>query len=250
MYKWLLLLLVAWLAVCPSAQCAEEVIIHHTAPHAIQSFLLDQAHAAGLSVVEQNASRLVLHMNMEEPSFAELWGEGSYIRCTYRFHPLQDATQVAYETMAVNGVQTAPFSASRLGDYHGKRLAFARNRLITTIENLTLLRMRFEGVYLYGLILGMKEDGLLPISEVLPATPGARAGIKSGDRIVRLGNTRVTEVDDFALFYDYLRHELTAKPLTLTLLHNGQKQRLTIEPQFYTAAQLARLDLNQSAPQH
>lgn len=250
MYKWLLILITAWFAFCPSAECAEEVIIHHTEPQAVQSFLLEQAREAGLSVIEQSDSRLVLHMNIDDASFSELWGAGSYIRCTYRFRPQADATHVTYETAAVNGVQTAPFSAARIGDYHGKRLAFARNRLITTIENLTLLRMRFEGVYLYGLILGMKEDDTLPISEVLPATPSERANIKAGDRIVRLANTHVADVDDFAIFYEYLRHELTAEPLTLIILGNGHKKRLTITPQFYTATELAKLDQDYAQSKH
>lgn len=250
MRRWLLALLIALVSCCPSAQCAEEVVIHHTEPQAVQSFLLDQAHKAGLSVIEQSATRLVLHMDMEEKSFSDMWGANSYIRCTYRFRPQDDATYVTYETAAVNGVQTAPFSLSRLGDYHGKRLAFARNRLITTIENLSRLRMQFEGVYLYGLILGLKDNGTLPISEVLPATPSERAGILSGDRITRLGDLRVTDADDFTLFYNYLRHELTAEPLTLTVLSGDRKKHVTITPQFYTATELAKLNQDYAQSKH
>ncbi len=245
MYKWLVMLAFLLTFSTPPAECAEEIIIHHTDPQTIQSFLLDQADKGGLTVLEQSASRLVLHMNMEDDSSYDLWGKDSYIRCTYRFRPQADATHITYETAAVNGVQTAPFTHPRLSDYHGKRLAFARMRLITTLENLALIRMQFEGLYLYGLVLGMKEDNALPISEIIPQTPCDRAGIRSGDRIIRLGNTRVSDASDFDLFYDYLRHELTAKPLTLTVLHQGKKQRHTIQPQFYTAAQLMKM--NQAA---
>lgn len=246
MYKWLVMLALLLTFSTPTAECAEEIIIHHTDPQTIQSFLLEQADKGGLTVLEQSASRLVLHMNMEDDSSYDLWGKDSYIRCTYRFRPQADATHITYETAAVNGVQTAPFSYPRLGDYHGKRLAFARMRLITTLENLALIRMRFEGLYLYGLVLGMKEDNTLPISEVISQTPCDRAGIRSGDRIIRLGDTRVADADDFDLFYDYLRHELTAKPLTLTILHQGKKQRHTIHPQFYTATQLMKMNQSPS----
>lgn len=242
MYKWLFVLAFLLTLSVPSAECAEEVIIHHTDPQMLQSFLLEQADEGGLTVIEQSPSRLVLHMNMEDDSSYDLWGKDSYIRCTYRFRPLDDATHVTYETEAVNGVQTAPFSKKRLSDYYGKRLAFARIRLLTTLENLTLLRMRFEGIYLYGLILGTKEDNTLSVSEVIPRTPCERAGIHPGDRITRFGNANVADTDDFDLFYDYLRHELNAKPLTLTVLRQGKKTRHTLSPQFYTAEQLAHLN--------
>lgn len=242
MYKWLFVLALLLTLSCRSAECAEEVIIHHTDPQTIRSFLLEQADNGGLTVLEQSASRLVLHMNMEDDSSYDLWGKDSYIRCTYRFRPLDDATHVTYETEAVNGVQTAPFTMKRLNDYYGKRLTFARIRLLTTLENLTLIRMRFEGIYLYGLILGMKEDNTLPISEVLPKTPGDRAGICAGDRITRFGNTNVADIDDFSLFYNYLHHELAAKPLTITVLHQGKKKRHTLAPQFYTAEQLNKIN--------
>lgn len=238
MKKWLIGCLFFLFVCLPMAEGAEEVVIRNTEANDIQTYLLAQAKEAGLIVKEKNDAFLILHMKIEDDFFAELWGKDSYLRCIYRFYPQGSDTLVTYETQAVNGVQISPFTAARLGDYHSDRLAFAHIRLATTAENLSKLRLHFEGLYMYGLILGTKADDVVQIAEILPLSPCQKAGLRVGDRIVRFAGIRVKDATDFDLFYHYAQHELAAKPLTLTLLRGGKETCITIMPQFYTEAEL------------
>lgn len=238
MKRWLLSLL--FLLVClPTAYGAEEVVIRNTTTQELQSFLLDEAKEHGMVVREKGDTFLDMHMPIDSDYFASLWGESAYLRCLYHFYPHEDGIRVTYETQAVNGAQSAPFTAERLGDYHANRHSFARSRIISTIESLSKLRMKFDGYYLYGLILGEKDGDTLTISEVLPVSPCEQAGIRTDDTITRFAGICVKDASEYELLYGYMKHCLTANPLTLTIRRDGKDITMTITPQHYTAHELA-----------
>lgn len=238
MKRWLLALF--FLLVClPTAYGAEEVVIPNTTAQEIQSFLLEEAKKRNMTVREQGTAFLDMHMEIDSDYFASLWGKSAYLRCLYRFYPHENGTRVTYETQAVNGAQTAPFTEERLGDYHEKRHSFAKSRIISTIESLSKLRMKFDGYYLYGIILGEKDGDTLSIAEVLPASPCEKAGILTGDTITRFAGIRVRDANEYELLYGYMKHCLTTAPLTLTIRRDGKDTTMTITPDHYTAQELA-----------
>ncbi len=238
MKRWLLSLF--FLLIClPTAYCAEEVVIKHTSAQDVQSFLLEEAKERNMIVREKSDTYLDMHMSIDSDYFSALWGENAYLRYIYRFYPHKDGTRVTYETHAVNGAQSFPLTAKRLDDYYDDRHSFARTRIISTIESLSKLRMKFDGYYLYGLILGDKDGDALTISEVLPVSPCEQAGITTSDTVIRFAGCAVRDADKYELLYTYMKHCLTAKPLSLTLRRDDKDINMTITPQHYTAQELA-----------
>ncbi|MBR0326105.1 MAG: hypothetical protein IIX11_08260 [Selenomonadales bacterium] len=228
------------LAVClPTGYCAEEVMIPRTTASEVQSFLLDEAKERDMVVREKSDTLLDMHMEADSDYFASLWGESAYLRLLYRFYPTEVGTRVTYEVHAVCGSNSFPLTAKRLGDYDGDRHSFAQTRIISTIESLSKLRMKFDGYYLYGLILGDKEGDILTISEVLPVSPCEMAGITTDDTVVRFAGRAVRDASEYELLYTYMKHCLTAKPLPLTIRRNGKDINIRITPQHYTAHELA-----------
>ncbi len=238
MKRWIFALF--FLLVClPTAYGAEEVVIPNTTTQEIQSFLINEAKERNMTVLEKGDTFLDMQMPIDSDYFASLWGERAYLRCLYHFYPHKDGTRVTYETQAVNGAQTAPFTAERLGDYHEKRYSFAKSRIISTIESLSKLRMKFDGYYLYGLILGEKDGDTLTISEILPVSPCEKAGILPSDTVTRFAGICVRDASEYELLYGYMKHCLTAKPLPLTIRRDGKDMSMTITPDHYTAQELA-----------
>ena len=89
-------------------------------------------------------------------------------------------------------------------------IVHARELLGVTVEQLTPLRA--ERLNLAA------EDGLV-ISEVARNTPGARAGLRSGDVIVQLGRFRISTLDDFSALLARLPETGRAR---LFVLRDGQ----------------------------
>ena len=238
MKRYLLSLL--FLLIClPTAYCAEEVIIPNVTTQEVQSFLLEEAKERNMFVREKSDTLLDIHVKADSDYFASLWGESAYLRLLYRFYPQNDGTRVTYEVQTVCGSQSFPLTAKRLGDYHDKRRSFAETRIISTIESLSKLRMKFDGYYLYGLILGDKDGDILTISEVLPVSPCEQAGITTSDTVTRFAGRAVRDASEYELLYTYMKHCLTTKPLPLTLRRDGKDINMTIRPQHYTAHELA-----------
>ena len=77
-----------------------------------------------------------------------------------------------------------------------------------------------------GLGLGREKDGSLLISRVNPDTPAARAGLKAGDRIVRMNGadpqTTAGEV------FDQMLSGAAGSQVSVAVLQNGLEQDLTI----------------------
>ena len=238
--KRIFLALFFFLTVClPTGYCAEEVLIPHTTVAEVQAFLLDEAKERNMVVRERSTMLLDMQMNANSDYFASLWGESAYLRLLYRFYPTEDGTRVTYEVHAMCGSQSFPLSAKRLKDYDGKRHSFAQTRIISTIESLSKLRMKFDGYYLYGLILGDKDGDILTISEVLPVSPCEAAGITASDTVVRFAGRAVRDASEYELLYTYMKHCLTAKPLPLTIRRGEKDINMLITPQHYTAHELA-----------
>jgi len=77
-----------------------------------------------------------------------------------------------------------------------------------------------------GVLVGPAEEGGtgVVVREVTPASPAAKAGLKKGDRIVKLGDQEVSDVEKF------LRTVASKKPgdkLTLVVRRDGKEQSLT-----------------------
>lgn len=239
MKRWLLTTLFFLLVCLPTAYGAEEVVIKHTTAQEVQAFLLDEAKERDMFIREKGDTFLDMHMEIDSDYFASLWGKDAYLRCFYRFYPHEDGIRVTYETQVVCGAHTSPLTAKRLGDYHEDRRSFAETRIITTIESLSKLRLKFDGYYLYGLILGKKDGDTLTISEVLPVSPCEQAGITTEDTILRFAGRSVKEANEHELLYTYMKHCLTAKPLPLTIRRDDKIINMVIAPQHYTAHELA-----------
>lgn len=238
--KRLIFALLLFFSVClPTAHCAEEVVIKGATVQEVQSFLIEEAKERNMVVREKGSVFLDIHMAIDDEYFASLWGKHAYFRCLYRFYPQGDDTRVSYETQVINGAQSAPFTAERLDDYYDKRRSFAQTRIISTIESLSKLRMKFDGYYLYGIILGEKKGDIVTISEVLPVSPCEMAGITENDTITRFAGRSVRDASEYDLLYTYMKHCLTTKPLTLTIRRDGKDTTMTITPQHYTAHELA-----------
>jgi S1-C subfamily serine protease len=78
-----------------------------------------------------------------------------------------------------------------------------------------------------GILVGPAEEGGtgVMVREVTAGSPAAKAGLKSGDRVVKLGDEDVTDVERF------LRAVAAKKPgdkLTLGVLRDGKEQKLTV----------------------
>lgn len=78
-----------------------------------------------------------------------------------------------------------------------------------------------------GIRVGPAEEGGrgVVVREVTADSPAAKAGLKSGDRVVKLGDEEVTDVEKF------LRTVAAKKPgdrLTLGVLRDGKEQKLTV----------------------
>lgn len=78
-----------------------------------------------------------------------------------------------------------------------------------------------------GILMGPAEEGSagIVVREVTPDGPAAKAGLKSGDRVVKLGDEDVTNVEKF------LTAVAARKPgdkLALGILRDGKAQQLTV----------------------
>ena len=209
MKRYLLSLL--FLLIClPTAYCAEEVIIPNVTTQEVQSFLLEEAKERNMFVREKSDTLLDIHVKADSDYFASLWGESAYLRLLYRFYPQNDGTRVTYEVQTVCGSQSFPLTAKRLGDYHDKRRSFAETRIISTIESLSKLRMKFDGYYLYGLILGDKDGDILTISEVLPVSPCEQAGITTSDTVTRFVRAYAHKIIEPEAYKDLTNEQLHA----------------------------------------
>lgn len=239
MKRWLLVSLFFLFAYLPTGYCAEEVMIPHTTAREVQAFLLDEAKERNMFVREKSDTFLNLHMDIDSDYFASLWGKNAYLRLFYRFCPQENGTRVIYETQVICGEQSFPLTAKRLRDYDENRRSFVQTRIITTIESLSKLRMKFDGYYLYGIILGDKDGDIVTISEVLPVSPCEQAGITTTDTLTRFAGRAVRDMNEYELLYTYMKHCLTARPLPLTIRREGKDINMLITPQHYTAHELA-----------
>ena len=78
-----------------------------------------------------------------------------------------------------------------------------------------------------GVQIGPAEEGRtgIVVGEVTPGSPAAKAGLKNGDHIVKLGNQEVRDVEQF------LQSVAMKKPgekVTLGILRNDKEQNLTV----------------------
>jgi len=73
------------------------------------------------------------------------------------------------------------------------------------------------------------------IGEVVPNSPADHAGIKSGDRILSVGDTSIADFDDFRAAVQKITDKVPAStktvPITVSVLHKGQSQSVSITVQ-------------------
>jgi len=76
-----------------------------------------------------------------------------------------------------------------------------------------------------GVLVGPGEEGGIVVRDVEPGSPGAKSGLKKGDRVVKLEDEEVRDIEKF------LRTVATRKPgdkLRLGVLRNGKEQSLAV----------------------
>jgi len=73
------------------------------------------------------------------------------------------------------------------------------------------------------------------IGEVVPNSPAAHAGIKTGDRILSVGDTSVSDFDDFRAAVQKIKEKVPAStktvPITVSVQHKGESQPISITVQ-------------------
>jgi regulator of sigma E protease len=77
------------------------------------------------------------------------------------------------------------------------------------------------------------KDAVLMVSNVLPGSPAASAGIQPGDAILgaRLGSQEFTGVDSLA-FTTFVARDIGTEPISITVVRGGKELTLSATPKF------------------
>jgi regulator of sigma E protease len=119
---------------------------------------------------------------------------------------------------ALNETRTVPFTFVHQG-----------NTVNSTIPcNFDKKSLTLAGTLLPSGLIPRTQPGPVDVSEVLPGAPADRAGLKVGDKIVRMDNIEPHSADPAMV--TYLR-DSNGAPITLTILRNGQTMTLTVTPE-------------------
>lgn len=69
------------------------------------------------------------------------------------------------------------------------------------------------------------------VTKVTPDGPAAAAGMQTGDVITKIGGSGISLGKDIQSYFMY--HEITEKPMKITVKRNGEKVKLTVLPEAY-----------------
>jgi S1-C subfamily serine protease len=75
---------------------------------------------------------------------------------------------------------------------------------------------------------GLQRDQAVEVMEVAKEGPGARAGLRTGDLIVGMGDREVSSVDDL---HRFLTEWPVGRPVPLIVLRNGERLEMEVVPQ-------------------
>lgn len=237
--KKLLLSLLLILACSLPVQAAEMVTINDVNKDDVYNYILTSYMKGGFMIQENNEHSLIFRNNNTSMDFAINWGSDSYIQHAYNFAQIGKDTLVNYEIRAVSGNRINPFTKEAIPYYFPINKEYAENGLNRTLITLFSLKNHFNGAYYYGFTPNKKKKkDYFEIIKITPNYPAEKAGLKSGDKLIKINEQPIKKMSYATFDTIILRSSLEVQPIDLEIRRDKDILHLKIFPIFIPTKKL------------
>lgn len=237
--KKLLLSLLLVLACSLPVQAAEIVTINDVNKDDVYNHILTTFMKSGFMIQESNEHNLIFRNDRSDMNFAINWGSDAYRQFAFNLAQIENNVLVSYEIRIISGNKVHPLTKEAIPYYFPVNKDDAERGLNGTLSFLRHLKLQFNGAYIFGFNdTGKKKKDYVEITEVTPNYPFEKAGIKAGDRIVKINEQYIKKLSYFAFDTIIIQSLLNNQPINLQVRRNKDILDFKVIPIFEPAKKL------------
>lgn len=227
-------LLIFIIAVPTSA--AEIVTLNNVSQKDVHDFIIAENLKSGYTIQSASDYSLVFENNKpKDMNFILTWGSSTKVHSIYNLIQSGPDVMVSFEIQFITDPGSAKervhvASLENAKGYFPANKQILENSYEDTINTLRYIKAAFNGSYAYGFDFSFKKK-YAEISRIWDGLPAENAGLKSGDKIIKINDSPVKSLDEHS-FYAILREGDEGATVNLIVQRDGKEIPITITKQF------------------